>query len=112
MPVTNPKILAHAFLEDMGEDDYFPDALVDRGRDILLRLCARIEAEAPASLDALYALTHAATVEFNALDEALQDAGSEIETAARENIAGDFEFIATSYGFDADIEALIAPRDW
>lgn len=112
MSATNPKILAHAFLEDMYDDDYFPDALVDRGRDILLRLCARIEAEAPASLDALYALTHAATLEFNALDEALQDADSEIETAARENIAGDFDFIATSYGFDADIEELIAPREW
>jgi hypothetical protein len=37
---------------------------------------------------------------------------SELETAARKAIAEDFERIATAYGFDADIEELIAPRDW
>jgi hypothetical protein len=38
---------------------------------------------------------------------------SEIETAAREAIAHDFDVIAGAYGFaDADIEELIATRDW
>ncbi|MEV5828136.1 DUF5713 family protein [Spirillospora sp. NPDC052242] len=77
------------------------------------RICARIEAAAPADLAALYELTHTATDEFNLLDEAFAAAGSEIETVARDVIAGDFWFIASSYGFgNADQEELVATRDW
>jgi hypothetical protein len=57
-------------------------------------------------------LTHAATDEFNTLAEAFYEHDSEIETVARECIAGDFAFVASAYGFDADIEELIATRDW
>ncbi len=112
MPVTS-KVAEHPFLKDMYGDDYFPDHLVDKGRAILLRLCDRVEAERPADLAALYVLTHAATEEFNALDEEFNAAGSGIETVAREWIAEEFWFVASAYGFDdADIEELIAPRDW
>nr|WP_062339681.1 DUF5713 family protein [Herbidospora sakaeratensis] len=112
MPV-NAKIAAHPFLAGLYRDPYFPDELVDKGKAVLLRLCDRIEAERPADLAALYVLTHAATDEFNALDEEFHDAGSEIETAAREWIADDFWIVASAYGFDdADIEELIATRDW
>ncbi len=112
MPITHPAVLQHPFLADMYEDNYFPNDLVDRGKAILMRLCESIEVEKPASVEALYALTHAATDEFNALAEAFYEHDSEIETAARECIAGDFAFIAEAYGFDADIEELIATRDW
>jgi Family of unknown function (DUF5713) len=112
MPVTHPAVLQHAFLAEMYADRYFPDALVDRGKAILLRLCESIEAEKPTGIEALYALTHAATDEFNVLAEAFYEHDSEIETAARECIAGDFAFVAEAYGFDADIEELIATRDW
>jgi len=46
------------------------------------------------------------------LQEEFYENDSEIETAARECIAMDFEFIAKSYGFEADSEELIATRDW
>jgi hypothetical protein len=43
----------------------------------------------------------------------LVENGSEIETMARDCIAVDFKHIALAYGFeDADIEELVAPRDW
>nr|WP_243725638.1 DUF5713 family protein [Actinomadura rubrisoli] len=97
----------------MYEDGYYPDHVVDQAKAILLRLCARIEAECPADLPALYVLTHAATQEFNELEDDFDAAGSELETAARELIGEDFWFIATAYGFtDADHEELIANRDW
>lgn len=97
----------------MFDDGYFPNALVEEGKQILLKLCADIEATKPEGLDALYALTHPATEAFNDLDGKLQDAGSEIETAARDCIGTEFAFIASAYGFEnADIEELIAPRDW
>jgi hypothetical protein len=113
MPISNQQVTAHSFLRAMYEDDYYPDHVVDLGRAILLRLCERIEAEQPHDLAALYALTHAATDEFNALEAEFEAAGSEIETVAREEIAEAFWFVADTYGFaDVDVEELIAPRNW
>jgi hypothetical protein len=110
---TNQQVVNHTFLRGMYEDGYFPDRLVDKGKAILLRLCERIEAERPSDLSALYVLTRAATEEFNALEDEFVEAGSEIETVAREVIAGDFWFVASAYGFaEADVEELVAARDW
>jgi hypothetical protein len=113
MPISNPRVSARPFLRGLYRDAYFPDHVVDRGRAVLLALCERIEAERPADLDALYALTRAATEEFNDLQAAFEAAGSDIETVAREEIAEDFWFVADAYGFTgADVEELIATRDW
>ena len=110
---TNAKIHKHAFLQEMYDDDYFPKRLVDKGKAILLKLCAQIEAKQPGDADAVYALTHAATERFNDLAEEFTDQDSDIETAAREAIAADFAFILKAYGFGhLDIEEAIAPRDW
>jgi hypothetical protein len=41
------------------------------------------------------------------------DRARDIETVAREEIAEDFCFVAQAYGFaDANVEELIATRDW
>ncbi|WP_216916925.1 DUF5713 family protein [Nocardia noduli] len=113
MGISNQQVLAHRFLGLLYEDDYYPDQVVRRGEAILVSLCERIEAEQPADLSALYLLTHAATEEFNALEAEFDAAGSEIETVARDEIGQDFWFLANAYGFrDADIEELIAPREW
>lgn len=84
----------------MDADDYFPKHVVDQGRDILVELCHSLEAQPPKSLEEFYAHTHSATEHFNDLRSAFEDAGSELETAARESI-----------GFDADVKELIATRD-
>ncbi|WP_103503349.1 MULTISPECIES: DUF5713 family protein [Streptomyces] len=113
MAITNERAAGRAFLELLYQDDHFPDHLLDKGKAILVRLCERIEAESPADLPALYALTQPATEEFNQLQEEFYAAGSEFETVAREEIAEDFWFVAGAYGFvDADIEELVANRDW
>ncbi|WP_407838646.1 DUF5713 family protein [Streptomyces sp. DSM 116496] len=113
MSITNQRVSARAFLKPLYGDAYYPDHVLDKGRDILLRLCARIEAERPADLAGLYVLTGAATEEFNLLEAEFEAAGSEIETVAREEIAEDFAFVASAYGFpDADVEQLISPREW
>lgn len=94
-------------------DSYFPTFLVDKCKVILLNLCGEIEATKPKELDAFYKLTHAATNQLNGLEDEFFENNSEIETAARECLAINFEFIAVAYGFNnADIEELIATRDW
>ncbi|MCX5078633.1 DUF5713 family protein [Streptomyces sp. NBC_00513] len=47
MPITNQQLAGHSFLQQMYDDSYFPDRVVDQGKVILLRLCERIEAEQP-----------------------------------------------------------------
>ncbi|NML20693.1 hypothetical protein HHL16_07400 [Pseudoflavitalea sp. G-6-1-2] len=108
----NNQIRSYSFLEEMYADPYFPDFLVDKGKAILIELCAQIEQQQPKDLDALYELSHAATDKFNELQEEFDENDSEIETAARDCIGMDFDFIARSYGFDADMEELIGTRDW
>jgi hypothetical protein len=104
---------AHAFVKGMYDDGYFPNECVDMVKDVLLRLCVAIEQTKPPDLEGLYRLTHAATEEINDLEEAFAAHDSEIETGAREIMAADFEIIAKAYGFDdADVEELIATRDW
>jgi hypothetical protein len=111
MPAGNPTILGHAFLDDMFRDGYFPNHLVEKGKQILLDLCDRIEREQPEG-EAVYSLTHEATERFNDLAEEFYEHDSEIETAARDNIGSDIDFILRTYGYDLDIEEAIAPRDW
>jgi Family of unknown function (DUF5713) len=109
----NEALANYPLLQGMYDDGYFPDHVVDMGKAILLRLCDRIEAERPADLKALYVLTQAATEEFNELESEFDEAGSGLETVAREVIAESFWAVAKAYGFaDADIEELIATRDW
>jgi len=92
--------------------DYFPEFLVDKCKYVLINLCYEIENNTPRNLDELYELTHQATQYINDLEDEFFENDSEIETEAAECIALDFEYIAKSYGFEADIEELIATREW
>jgi hypothetical protein len=112
MAIQNPKVQAYPFLEIMSRDRYYPAHLVERGQQLLIQLCEQIEQTRPEDLDALYRLTHATTEAFNALGEDFYAEDSELETVARDCIAVDFSNIAQAYGFDADIEELVAPREW
>jgi hypothetical protein len=93
-------------------DSYFPKQLVDEGKAILIELCYQIESTNPKTNEELIILTHETTEKFNRLNSWFIKEGSEIETVAREAIASDIEYIAKTYGFKADIEALISNRDW
>jgi len=108
----NETLKHYSFLSDMYSDGYFPNFLVDKVKMVLLQFCKKIEKETPQNLDELYVLSHAATELINDLENEFHEADSEIETVARDTIGVDFEFIAKTYNFDADIEMLIAPRDW
>jgi len=110
--LANPKIKEYAFLECMYQDPYFPKFLVDKCKNILLGLCSKIETNKPSNLKELYKLTHSSTNELNDLQDEFFNNNSEIETGARECLAINFEFVAKSYGFEADVEELIATRDW
>lgn len=108
----NEKMKDYAFVKGMYADSYFPKFLVDKVKTILVELCFDIEKTSPKNLDELYTLTHSATIRINKLQDEFFEHKSEIETGARESMGQDFDIIAKSYGFKADIEELIAPREW
>jgi hypothetical protein len=109
----NETVRSYAFLEDMYDDGFYPNHLVDKCKDILVELCFETERTQPKDLDEFYVLTHAATEEFNNLQHEFYENDSELETTARDCIGVNFTFIAHAYGFeDADEEELIAPREW
>jgi len=113
MNISNEKIKHFSFLSVMYEDDYFPDVLVDKVKSVLMRLCEDIEHQKPTDEASLLVLTHAATERINALEEDFAEHESEIETAAREDIAESFEVIVRAYGFaNVDIEDVIETREW
>ncbi|WP_227008411.1 DUF5713 family protein [Pseudoalteromonas luteoviolacea] len=113
VPISNKKIKGYTFLSEMYEDDYFPNFLVDKIKAILVELCESIESQNPTSSSELLSLTHASTERINELEEEFEENDSELETAAREDMAESFEFIVRSYGFsDVDIEDVIATREW
>lgn len=110
--LTNERVRTYVFLATMEADDYFPQRVVAKGRSVLVDLCKAIERERPADLEGLYILTHQATEAFNDLQLEFEAEGSELETVARETIGADIAFIAEAYGYEADVEELIAPREW
>jgi hypothetical protein len=108
----NATMRDYQFVAGMYSDGYFPNHLVDEIALILIDLCAQIEAQKPQDLAALYVLSHAATNKINDLEDAFEEADSELETVAREEIAQSFEDLSKAYGFEADIEELISTRNW
>lgn len=113
MSISNEKIRNHDLLAGMYRDGYIPNFLVDKVKVILLDLCGQIERQQPDDPESLLKLTHAATRRINDLAEEFDENNSELETAARECIAADFDFIVRAYGFEnLDIEDVIEPRDW
>jgi len=110
--IKNKMIAPESFLKEMYSDSYFPDFLVDKCKNILVRMCETIELHDPENLEELYSITHASTEEVNKLEEEFEENDSEIETAARDCLGTEFYNIAIAYGFEADMEELIATRDW
>ncbi len=111
--INNEKIKGYSFLDCMYDDAYFPKAQVDKCKQILWDLCLEIEIRKPSNKEELYDLTNSATIRINDLQNEFAENGSEIETVARECLAEEFEFIASTYGFDdADVEEMIAEREW
>lgn len=111
--LVNAAVRKHDMLHDLYSDGYFPLRLVDECKAVLVDLCLEIETQHPRDLPAFYTLTHRATERLNGLQAAFEASDSEIETVAREAFGAEFEFIAKAYGFtDADVEEMIAPREW
>lgn len=101
----------YVLLEDMYNDPYFPNFLVDKIKDLILEVITVLEA-GETDLDVIQTKLDTMTMAINDLQEEFDEHDSEIETVARDSIGVTVEDILEYFNIDIDIEDAIAERDW
>ncbi len=99
------------YLKDMYEDDYFPDFLVDKIKDLIKSTVSFIE-EGNHSKDEIQSALDQMTLGINELEDEFGENESEIETVARESIGDTVDKILIFFNIDIDIEEAIRVREW
>ena len=99
------------YLKEMYQDEYFPNKLVDKVRDLLKAVVSYLESGAHSTQDIQNELDKAITG-INNLQEDFEESDSEIETVARESIGDTIDQILKYFEVDIDIEEAMRERDW
>lgn len=101
----------YVLLEEMYNDGYFPNFLVDKVKELICPVIVMLEngeRDKKIIQDGLDKMTLA----INDLQEEFEDNDSEIETVARDSIGETVGYILNWFGIDIDIEDAIGERDW
>jgi tRNA uridine 5-carbamoylmethylation protein Kti12 len=99
------------FLKDMYADDYFPNQLVDKIRNLIKEVVHfiesgnRTESEIQVQLDRIIN-------GINDLQDEFYENDSEIETVARESIGETISNVLNHFNINIDDEEAIRARDW
>lgn len=101
----------YQLLADMYHDGYFPDFLVDRVRELLQNVIAKLET-GEQDLEMIQKQFDEMTLAINDLQEEFEENDSELETGARESIGETVEYILKWFQIDLDVEDAIRERDW
>lgn len=99
------------YLKEMYEDDYFPNFLVDKIKDLIKNTVSFIE-EGGHSKDEIQSSFDQMTVGINELEDEFNENESEIETGARESIGDTVDKILNYFNIDIDVEEAIREREW
>lgn len=102
---------SYKLLEDMYNDEYFPDFLVDKIKDLIQSVIDFLET-GERDLDKIQARFDDMTLAINDLEEEFEDNDSEIETVARDSIGETVDYILRWFDIDIDVEDAIGERDW
>lgn len=98
-------------LEDMYQDGYFPDFLVDKIKVLIQDVITFLET-GERDLKKVQEKFDEMTLAINDLQEEFEDNDSEIETGARESIGETVNYILQWFDIDMDVEDAIGERDW
>ena len=101
----------YKLLEEMYEDGYFPDFLVDKVKDLVQEVITFLET-GERDLENIQRKFDEMTLAINDLEEEFEQNDSELETVAREAIAETIEYILNWFEIDIDIEDALRERDW
>jgi hypothetical protein len=99
------------FLLDMYQDEYYPDFLVDKIKDLLIDMVRFLKTDEH-SIEIVKEKFDLMTMKINALEEEFYDNSSEIETVARDSIGQAVEGILKHFCIDIDVEEAIRKREW
>ncbi len=112
MPLSIRKLPADfEYLKDMYTDEYFPNFLVDKLKDIIKETVSFIEAGTH-STEAIQESLDQMIFKINELQNEFEENDSEIETGARESIGLTIENILSYFEIDIEVEEAMRERDW
>ena len=101
----------YVLLKDMYNDGYFPIFLVDKIKDLILKLVVYLEM-GEQDTNKIQEKLDEMTIAINDLQDEFDENDSEIETVARDSIGVSVEYVLQWFGIDIDIEDAIRERDW
>ena len=99
------------YLPEMYSDEYFPNFLVDKIKNIIQETVAYIE-EGNHAVDEIQTSLDKMTLKINDLQGDFDEHDSELETVARDSIGMTVENILKYFEINIDIEEAIRKRDW
>ena len=101
----------YKLLDEMYQDEYYPDFLVDKVKGQLQTVIDLLE-RGETDTEAVQETLDEAVCGINDLQEEFDENDSEIETVARECIAADVAYLLEWFDIPIDIEEAIRERDW
>ena len=101
----------YQLLDEMYEDEYFPDFLVDKVKNELQKVIDLLES-GETDTEAVQEKLDEVICAINDLQDEFDENDSEIETVARDCIGETVAYILERFGIPIDIEEAIRERDW
>ena len=101
----------YRLLDEMYQDEYYPDFLVDKIKDEFLKIIGLLE-RGETDIEVVQEKLDEAVRVINDLQEEFDENDSEIETVARECIAATAAYILEWFNIPIDTEEAIRERDW
>ncbi|MBS5117513.1 MAG: hypothetical protein KHZ10_06460 [Clostridium sp.] len=101
----------YKLLDEMYQDEYYPDFLVDKVKEELQKVIRLLES-GETDIEAVQKTLDEAVCGINDLQEEFDENDSEIETVARDCIGVTVAYILEWFGIPIDIKEAIRERDW
>lgn len=101
----------YKLLEEMYQDEYYPDFLVDKVKDEIKKVISLLE-NGEQNIEVIQEKLDEVVCAINDLQEEFDENDSEIETVARDCIGVTVEYILEWFNIPIDIEEAIRERDW
>lgn len=101
----------YILLEEMASDDYYPNFLVEKVKEQILRVIRLLET-GETDKDMIQGKLDEMTCAINDLEEEFEENDSELETVARDSIGVTIEYVLRWFDVDIDVETAIREREW
>lgn len=101
----------YELLAEMYRDEYFPDFLVDKVKELIQNVIDFLET-GERDIEKVQRKFDEMTLAINALEEEFEENDSELETVARDSIGVTVMYILKWFDLDLDVEDAIQEREW